>query len=184
MYFHIEPYLIQDELIDAVDARDLHAELEVGKDFSTWISERCAQYGFVENQDFVIIPQKRGKVGRGRPRKEYAVTLDMAKELAMVERNERGQMVRRYFIECERKLRSGEAGLTATPVEPNRYVDNLATLCKTVNLADEMWKRDIAPALEQLGCPVAKEFTDYMAVASSMSRFAINQPGVMFPSLQ
>ncbi|TDX21636.1 anti-repressor protein [Modicisalibacter xianhensis] len=182
MYFSISTHLIADELVDAVNARDVHAELQVGKDFSTWIRDRIDEYGFVENQDFVIIPQNRGKIGRGRPRKEYAVTIDMAKELGMVERSERGRMVRRYFIECEKKLRT-MAPAPSLEWDSN-YIDNLTSLCKTVNLANDLWNRSIWPALEQLQSPVAKEFKDYMAVASSMSRFAINQPGVMFPSLR
>ncbi|ELW2420137.1 antA/AntB antirepressor family protein, partial [Escherichia coli O157] len=89
-----------------VNARDLHTFLDVGKRFASWIVERIAEYGFVENQDFMIISQVREKIGRGRPAKDYHLTLDTAKELAMVERNEKGRQIRRYFIECEKKLRS------------------------------------------------------------------------------
>ncbi|EFM8845312.1 phage antirepressor Ant, partial [Escherichia coli] len=89
-----------------VNARDLHTFLDVGKRFASWIVERIAEYGFVENQDFMIISQVRKKIGRGRPAKDYHLTLDTAKELAMVERNEKGRQIRRYFIECEKKLRN------------------------------------------------------------------------------
>ncbi|MEF4117682.1 antA/AntB antirepressor family protein [Escherichia coli] len=91
-----------------VNARDLHTFLDVGKRFASWIVERIAEYGFVENQDFMIISQAREKIGRGRPAKDYHLTLDTAKELAMVERNEKGRQVRRYFIECEKRLRQQE----------------------------------------------------------------------------
>lgn len=97
---------VGDGLVPTVDARELHTFLQVGKDFSTWFRDRCAQYEFVENQDFVIFPQNGGKQNeRGRPTKDYSLTLDMAKELAMVERNWRGRQARKYFIECERRLR-------------------------------------------------------------------------------
>jgi len=91
--------------VNAVNARDLHAFLEVGKDFSTWIKNRIEQYGFVENQDFACMdsaPQNGGAGNRGI-RIEYLVSIDMAKELSMVERNERGKQARQYFIECERR---------------------------------------------------------------------------------
>ncbi|GDA01530.1 antirepressor [Escherichia coli] len=99
---------ISNETALLVNARDLHAFLDVGKRFASWIVERIAEYGFVENQDFMIISQVREKIGRGRPAKDYHLTLDTAKELAMVERNEKGRQVRRYFIECEKRLRQQE----------------------------------------------------------------------------
>ena len=88
------------------DARNLHKFLGVGKHFSSWISERIAEYGFVENQDYVIASQIReAKIRGGHNRKDYHLTLDTAKELAMVERNDKGRQVRRYFINCEKRLR-------------------------------------------------------------------------------
>ncbi|HAL7870249.1 antA/AntB antirepressor family protein [Escherichia coli] len=94
---------INNEPVLLCNARDLHAFLEVGKRFATWITERIADYEFVENQDYIAISQKR-EIGHGRGKKDYHLTLDTAKELAMVERNEKGRQIRRYFIECERKL--------------------------------------------------------------------------------
>lgn len=99
---------ISNETALLVNARDLHTFLDVGKRFASWIVERIAEYGFVENQDVMIISQVREKIGRGRPAKDYHLTLDTAKELAMVERNEKGRQVRRYFIECEKRLRQQE----------------------------------------------------------------------------
>jgi len=84
------------------DARDLHAFLGVGRDFSTWVKDRIEQYGFVEGEDFSPF---LGKSTGGRPGMEYHLTLDMAKELAMVENNDQGRQVRRYFIAMERQAR-------------------------------------------------------------------------------
>jgi len=98
---------IGDETVNAVDARDLHEFLEIGKDFSTWIKARIEQYGFAQNVDFVLqefAPQNGGAGNRGA-RVDYHLTLDMAKELAMVERNEKGKQARQYFIECERRAK-------------------------------------------------------------------------------
>lgn len=106
---------IGDRTLKAVNARDLHAFLEVGRDFSTWIKDRIEEYGFLEEEDFspvlgskneVCSPVLGSKSGSGgHNRIEYLLTLDMAKELAMVERNAKGREVRQYFIECEQAWR-------------------------------------------------------------------------------
>jgi len=97
------------------NARDLHATLEVGRDFSNWIKDRIEQYGFADGEDYSpILARIPGK--RGQPRTDYHLTLDMAKELAMVENNERGRQVRRYFIQVEKDARAKVgAGGTALP---------------------------------------------------------------------
>ncbi|RNI82626.1 antA/AntB antirepressor family protein [Escherichia coli] len=98
---------IANETTLLVNARDLHTFLGVGKRFASWITERIAEYGFVENQDYILVSPNREIKGRGGDRrsKDYHLTLDTAKELAMVERNEKGRQIRRYFIECEKKFR-------------------------------------------------------------------------------
>lgn len=109
------------EAVETVNARELHAFLQVGKRFASWITERIEEYGFVENVDYVIMKEVFPETGKnpqgGRPRKEYFITLDMAKELAMVERNERGRQARKYFIECERRLKQ----IRARPPEEYAY---------------------------------------------------------------
>ena len=96
---------INDQLVQTIDARKLHEFLEVGKDFSNWIKGRIDQYEFVENQDFVCSPKLGSKDRGGQNRKEYHLNITMAKEMAMVERNEKGKQARRYFIKCERRLK-------------------------------------------------------------------------------
>jgi phage anti-repressor protein len=88
--------------VQLVDARLLHGFLEVGKRFASWITERIEEYSFQENSDYIAISQKR-EIGTGRGKIDYHLTLDMAKELAMVERNEKGRQARRYFIDMERR---------------------------------------------------------------------------------
>lgn len=103
---------IGEATIQTVNARELHAFLEVGKDFSNWIKDRIEQYDFKENSDFVVFADSGENPRGGRPAKEYAISLDMAKELAMVERNEKGKQARQYFIECERRAKAAvPAGL-------------------------------------------------------------------------
>lgn len=89
----------------AVNARELHQFLESKQEFANWIKGRIAKYGFIENQDFEVFDNFVKNSQGGRPSIEYAITMDMAKELCMVENNERGKQARRYFIECEKKLK-------------------------------------------------------------------------------
>ena len=92
---NIEQKAIGTTRVQTVDARELHAFLEVGKRFASWVSERIEQFDFVENQDFIVFdfPDSGNQVGHGGDRrsKEYHLTLDMAKELSMVERTPKRQ---------------------------------------------------------------------------------------------
>ena len=91
--------LIQNQPVQLCNARELHTFLDIGKDYSTWVKNRINEYGFTQDEDYLVITERTN----GRPRKEYHITLDMGKELGMVERNERGRQIRKYFIECERR---------------------------------------------------------------------------------
>ncbi len=95
----------------AINARDLHKFLNVGRRFATWIQERIEKYQFVENQDFILVSQNGEIKGKGGDRRsiEYHLTLDTAKELAMVENNDEGRKVRRYFINCEKMLHKSDS---------------------------------------------------------------------------
>ncbi len=105
---------ISNETTLLCNARDLHAFLGVGKMFAHWIKDRLGEYGFVENQDVVIACQNWQAKGRGgHNRKDYHLTLDTAKELAMVERNEKGRQIRdtsssakRNFAACNQRSNS------------------------------------------------------------------------------
>lgn len=96
---------MQGRTIHMCSARDLHTFLQVGKNFSNWIKNRLETYGFIEGEDFTpILAQTSQDSKGGRPVIEYHLTLDTAKEMAMVERNEQGKLARRYFIECEKNM--------------------------------------------------------------------------------
>ena len=117
-----------------VNARELHAFLENGDKFATWIVDRINQFGFLENQDFVTFSENSEK---GRPRKEYALSLDMAKELCMVERNEKGKQARQYFIECERVAKQK---LAAQPALPS-YSEALRQLADQIDHNKELQEK-------------------------------------------
>ena len=94
--------------------------------FNDWIAARINEYGFIENQDFAVSHKKMENPQGGRPAIEYHITLDMAKELSMVERNDKGKQARRYFIECEKKLKSQ---IAPQPVQPiGELEDKLRTI--------------------------------------------------------
>ncbi|WP_142417230.1 antA/AntB antirepressor family protein [Bartonella massiliensis] len=106
----IQHNTIKNETVQTVNARDLHAFLEIGKDFSTWIKDRINQYEFEEGNDFIKTQDLRSpKLGSTKSRAviaiNYHLTLEMAKELSMVERNEQGKKARQYFIECEKRAK-------------------------------------------------------------------------------
>jgi phage anti-repressor protein len=96
-----------------IDARALHAFLENGKQFADWIKERIEQYDFKENLDFAVASPFSEASWGGQNRRDYALTVGMAKELCMVERNDKGRQARLYFIDCERRAKMMPSGLDA-----------------------------------------------------------------------
>ena len=91
--------------VQLVDARELHRRLKVQTSFNHWFNRRVSEYNFDENKDYFTENQlldKNDKKYPHRPRTEYFLTIDMAKEIAMVERTEVGKKIRNYFIEMEK----------------------------------------------------------------------------------
>jgi len=102
-----------------VSARQLHEFLGIGRDFSNWITGQIDRFEFRDNQDFIRVFAKNGeKSGRGRPTAEYWLTLDMAKELAMLARTAKGREARRYFIDCERQLQEQQFAKVQAAQQP------------------------------------------------------------------
>ena len=91
----------------AVSARDLHEFLEVGSEYSHWFKRMC-EYGFTEGQDYSPFLTNRVDGLSGKPRQDAILTIDMAKELCMLQRNEKGKQARQYFIQLEKDWNSPE----------------------------------------------------------------------------
>ena len=88
-----------------VSARKLHEFLGVGRDFANWIRSRIKRGRFIENQDYIVCSPNRASKNRGgHNAKNYYLSIDMAKQLGMLENNDKGDEIRRYFIDCENKL--------------------------------------------------------------------------------
>lgn len=125
--------------IPTVDARELHAFLEIGKGFSSWIKDRIKQYGFEDGKDYCLSLPENGEAqpcGFAANKTEYHLTLDMAKELSMVERNEKGKQARKYFIECEARLKN----LQPQYALPKTHAETLRMLADTVELNERQAK--------------------------------------------
>ena len=102
------------EQIQTVNARDLHAFLGVKTEFKDWIARRIKRLRLCREHGLLLIFERNSG---GRPSKEFSVSLGMAKELAMVERNAKGKQARLYFIECE-KIAKAKATAPALPDYP------------------------------------------------------------------
>lgn len=151
----------------AVSARDLHKFLEITERFSSWF-ERMLQYGFVENQDFTSA-KNFTLVNNGAQREidDYALTLDCAKEISMIQRSKKGKEAREYFIECEKQLRSGKFAL------PTTYKEALQSLLIEVEAKERLQAQNELQAkeLEKQAPKVAY----YDEVLTSQSTYNANQ---------
>lgn len=134
----LQSQTIDGNAVETVSARELHAFLESKQDFSTWIKNRIEKYEFVENQDFVRFHKKME--ANNATMIEYFVSVGMAKELAMVENNDKGKQARTYFIGCEKKLKEHQAKLA-----PKTYVEALRALADEVE-AHEQTQQTLAIA--------------------------------------
>jgi len=139
-------HIIANELIpvyeedgkQAVNTRDLHEFLEVGKDYSTWFKYRADQNGYSEGEDFTPI---LGKSTGGRPTTDYIVSIETAKEIAMMENNDKGREVRRYFIEIEKRYKMQVKPMTPAELiaaQANLLVDHERRLAVTETKVDHM----------------------------------------------
>lgn len=91
-----------------LSARQLHEFLEVGSKYNDWFKRMC-EYGFNENLDYRAITQKRVTAqGNETTYVDHEITIEMAKEISMLQRNEKGKQARQYFIELEKKWNSPE----------------------------------------------------------------------------
>ena len=132
-----------------INAREVHRLLKVGRMYQHWIKARIKQAGFIENQDFVIVENlslpilasanNEQSSPMARPQKliDYIVSLDMAKHLCLMEKNEIGRAVRQHFIEAESQLKQ---------VAPKIYKNTLAKTLERLESIDR--NREMTDALK------------------------------------
>lgn len=120
-----------------VSARELHEKLEVNTQFKDWI-KRMIDYGFQEGVDYTVLRNERGVNGQFAST-EYFISIDMAKEICMIQRSDKGKAFRQYFIECERRLiESNKRSMPQTYIEA---VESLLNELKKNQALEEQGKR-------------------------------------------
>ena len=121
----------------AVSARELHTFLESKQEFASWIKNRIEKYGFIENQDYEVFDNFIKNPSGGRPLTEYALTTDCAKEISMVEGNDKGKIARQYFIEQDKKA----IQLSTNFQVPQTFADALRLAAKQAEQIEEAKKQ-------------------------------------------
>ena len=126
----------------AVSARQLHEELGVGRRFTTWIQSKIEKYGFMEDVDYAILmfdlngnllEDKVPDSGSTPYKMEYVLSLDCAKEIAMVENNEAGRQIRKYLIRIENDYwKKGLGSLSLMTEVMSKLSESVAELSKSV----------------------------------------------------
>lgn len=109
-----------------VSARDLHEGLGIETPFKKWIDRMC-EYGFEANKDFWT---KMSESNGGRPATEYDITVDMAKQICMLQRTEKGKQYRQYFLDLEKAWNTPEQVMARALRIANNTVDSLKERCK------------------------------------------------------
>lgn len=151
-------------------ARDLHDFLEVGTQFKDWFPRTC-EYGFQENEDFnpLKIEQVRLEGNREvkRELQDYQLTIEMAKEIAMIQRNEKGKQARQYFIQLEndwnspqkvmaRALQMSQRELQTLRIE-NEEMKPKALFADAVSTShDSILIGQLAKLIKQNGCDIGQ----------------------------
>ncbi len=133
--------LTDNDGVQAVMGRDLHAFLEVRDNYTDWM-KRMIAYGFTSEIDFSEISEKPS--GAGRPRTEHIVSLDMAKEISMIQRTEKGKQARAYFLECEKRAKqpavlSGPELMAAALVEAQSTLKALESKTRELEAPAKSW---------------------------------------------
>jgi anti-repressor protein len=168
-----------------VSGRDLHEFLGIGTRYDTWFS-RMVEYGFTENVDFILVAQKRTTNNPKNPLTEFIdhhIKIEMAKEICMIQRNEKGKEARKYFLELERKWNSPEMVMKRAMDYLNHRIENL----QTENMVLIQQNNELQPKASYYDLvlqnksllSVSKIAKDYGMSAMALNR-KLNELGVQF----
>lgn len=130
-----------------VSARDLHEFLEVGTKYADWFPRMC-EYGFTEHQDFNLLKNERvqneGRRSVSRLVEDAQLTIEMAKEICMLQRNEKGKQARQYFIQLESAWNTPEMVMSRALKMAERQLNSL----KVINADLTVKNQIMAPKAE------------------------------------
>ena len=162
-----------------VSGRELHAFLEVKTAYKDWFPRMC-EYGFSEGADFCsFLSESSG----GRPAVNHQITINMAKELCMLQRNEKGKQARTYFIELEKRWNSPEAVMARALKLANEKIDSMRI---TISIQEQQIA-EMRPKASYydlvLNCPSLLSATeiakDYGKTANWLNKY-LHEKGVQF----
>lgn len=137
---------ISGHLVKTVDGREVHRFLGAKRDYTNWIKDRIKKYGFTENVDYVVLANFGENPTGGRPATEYHLTINMGKELGMVDRSSKGREIRKYFLSIE------EAATAPKPLTTTE------TLIQMLTLQADVERRQIE--LERQQAETQQKFVD------------------------
>lgn len=133
-----------------VNARELHAMLQVKSDFSHWINRRIKQCKFEENFDFVKRVKKDELSRTGQTLIEYIISVDMTKHLGMMERNDKGHDIRKYFIEQEEIARNAVNGIQVEIGKLSMQIDQITASLSAAASFLSVGGKQAKPAMVQM----------------------------------
>ena len=148
--------------LNSVNARDIHNYLQVNSRFNDWINRAISKYDFKENIDFTVLKNEYAEKWEFSPT-EYIVTMDMAKELAMLENNPKGRETRKYFIACEKELQKTDLSLNTTIlIELSKLNQEIKDL-KNQLVSDEQSNKKLIKNKDtkNIGFKISRDFTDF-----------------------
>lgn len=125
--------------VPTVSGRELHEALEIGTEYAKWF-ERMTEYGFTEGEDYSPILTNRSDGKAGKPRTDHALTIPTAKEICMLQRNEKGKQFRQYFIKVEEAWNSPEMVMKRALDYANASVKQLQIKVSTLTVNNEIMK--------------------------------------------
>ena len=115
-----------------VSAKELHERLNIGTRFNDWFPRIC-EYGFVEGTDFYSKMSKTSEIG-GRPSIDYEISIDMAKEICMLQRTPEGRQVRQYLLDLEKAWNTPEQVMARALLVAKQTIDNLSKKAEVLQL--------------------------------------------------
>ena len=127
----IVPVYETDKGEKVVFGKDLHIALQVKTDFSTWVKRRISECDATEKADYDLLPKIEEQVSGAKRSIDYIIKLDIAKEMAMLERNEIGKRVRKHFIEIENRYNQKAIDRTQLSPQTQALIALTESIAKT-----------------------------------------------------